>query len=85
MRGDYLHANPNKYKADDFINYYGGRLKVADIWEKDRLKKEYAKSKGYNLFIIWDSQDLLTRVLKLKFLLGKRDADRTHKKYKTDN
>jgi G:T-mismatch repair DNA endonuclease (very short patch repair protein) len=55
IHGDFWHANPNKYKPDDLLNFPGQPQKRAsDIWEKDKKKKEFAKSKGYDIITIWE-------------------------------
>ena len=51
--GDWWHCNPVLYKEE----YYHPRVKLSakDIWEKDFSKIYYAKSKNYNVLIIWES------------------------------
>jgi hypothetical protein len=61
VHGDYIHANPKMFTADMKINYFGGSFKAADKWVKDSLKSEYAKSNGYKLFVVWESDDLLAK------------------------
>jgi len=51
VQGDLWHANPNKYKADDFIMK---TKKVSEIWEKDKRKKEIAENNNYILIPIWE-------------------------------
>jgi len=54
VNGDYWHANPKVYKANDIINYCFGKKKAKEIWEKDKKKKEFAKIKGYKVIYIWE-------------------------------
>ena len=55
FNGDYWHANPNKYKPDNVIQYPGQAYRVAkDIWERDKTKLEFAKEKGYEVLVIWE-------------------------------
>lgn len=36
LNGDFWHANPNKYKADDILNHPGSNgIKAKDIWKRD--------------------------------------------------
>lgn len=57
FNGDYWHANPNLYKADDIIEYPNNRKKVVkDIWEYDRIKNESIISRGYAFKIIWETE-----------------------------
>jgi len=57
INGDYWHANPNKYNAEDIINYPGGRkIKACKIWEKDKNKINLAIKNGYKIFVFWESE-----------------------------
>ena len=57
INGDYWHANPIIYKSDDLIKYPGNNLKRAnDIWERDKIKKEYVEHLGYKVYYIWEQQ-----------------------------
>lgn len=51
--GDYWHCNPTKYNKD----YYHKRIhkSAEEIWERDRIKKNYAISKGYIVLTIWEN------------------------------
>lgn len=51
FNGDYWHANPKFYKADDKIR---GKL-ASTIWNDDERKLDLAKKAGYNVMIIWES------------------------------
>jgi hypothetical protein len=63
FQGDLWHANPNKYKEDDIpINFTKSPLKAKDIWERDRIKQKFLKTKLKKLIIIWES-DLMKRGL----------------------
>lgn len=54
INGDYWHANPCKYKAEDLIPYPRNRLILAkDIWDKDSKKTEFAILQGYKVITIW--------------------------------
>ena len=54
--GDMYHANPEKYKADDFPHPFRKNIKASEIWEKDRLKIDIAECLGFKILIIWDSE-----------------------------
>ncbi len=68
--GDYWHCNPIKYLPD----YYNSRLKMKakEKWKKDKEKIDFAKSKGYDVKVIWekDYKDNPNKVIKecLEFL-----------------
>lgn len=57
VNGDFFHANPHKYKADDLINMPGkGLVKASDLWEYDAQKKELAEKHGFKVLYIWEEQ-----------------------------
>lgn len=49
--GDYWHANPLLYHADDLI--HGQTAK--EIWERDRHRQECLESLGYTVINVWGS------------------------------
>jgi very-short-patch-repair endonuclease len=54
--GDYWHANPKKYKADDIIKYPGNRIVTAhEIWDADIKRQSKIESFGYNVIRIFES------------------------------
>lgn len=56
FNGDYWHASPKKYKADDVINYPGNHGVIAkNVWLYDELKLKIAEDAGYEVKIIWES------------------------------
>lgn len=55
--GDYWHANPIKYSKDDNIKYPNHKVKTAkEIWNHDKEKLDFAKTLGYNVLVIWESE-----------------------------
>jgi len=56
--GDQYHANPSIYGPDDTPHPYHKTKKycASKIWEKDSNKMELAKSNGYDLLVVWDSE-----------------------------
>lgn len=54
INGDYWHANPKKYKADDVIQFPNKVSLAKEIWERDKLKNSIIEERGYKLFIIWE-------------------------------
>ena len=54
VQGDYWHANPLLYKADDFFARDGG-ITAEEIWRRDAEKKQHAESKGFKVIYIWES------------------------------
>jgi very-short-patch-repair endonuclease len=49
--GDYWHANPKFYKANDVMNK---GLKAKEIWKFDKIKKEKCKVLGYRMLRFWE-------------------------------
>jgi len=58
INGDYIHANPKYYNADDIIVLIGNSYTAEMKWEKDRIRKEKLESLGYTVFVIWESDSL---------------------------
>ena len=55
--GDYWHANPIKYSKDDSIKYPNHKVKTAkEIWNYDKEKLNFAKTLGYDVLVIWESE-----------------------------
>lgn len=56
VQGDYWHANPKIYEANDIISYPGGLKKSAtEMWKKD-AKKRAALPDNIKLIEIWESE-----------------------------
>lgn len=57
FNGDFWHANPEKYKVEEKIKYPNEveRL-VEDVWKSDEEKINFAKSKGFDVLVIWESE-----------------------------
>ena len=55
LQGDYWHASPLKYKANDIVHYPNNVQYTAQfIWDKDKYKKNVAEFNGYTVFYIWE-------------------------------
>ena len=61
LNGDYYHANPKKYNADDDIIIHHVKYKVKDIWEYDLRKKIIAENNGFKVVYLWECD-----IIKLK-------------------
>lgn len=56
VQGDFWHANPNKYKENDIINFPGNKSYLAkELWKKDLQKIHYAETQNYKVIQIWES------------------------------
>jgi G:T-mismatch repair DNA endonuclease (very short patch repair protein) len=51
--GDYWHANPKIY-TENFFNKSNKKF-AHELWLRDKLKKELAENKGFDVLIIWES------------------------------
>ena len=54
FNGDYWHANPEMFEAEQLIQYPGQFLKAKDIWERDAKKLSHIKERGYAVFTVWE-------------------------------
>lgn len=54
LNGRFWHGDPRWYKENDILNFPGGDVKVSDLWEKDKEKKELALKNGYKFLTIWE-------------------------------
>lgn len=57
FHGDSFHGNPKKFKPNDYPHpYYKENGPTAnDMWEMDLNKKNIAESKGFEVFVVWES------------------------------
>lgn len=57
INGNYWHANPKLYCANDRIMYGTSSFKLAhEIWTRDAIKQQHARTKGYRLHVFWESE-----------------------------
>lgn len=56
IQGDFWHANPDKYKPDDYLNFPGGKkITASELWKKDEEKKVMVEKLKYNLLYLWEN------------------------------
>jgi very-short-patch-repair endonuclease len=58
VNGDYVHANPAKYKATDRIVMEFNRYTAAEKWAADALRTERLRAAGYRVLVAWESDGL---------------------------
>ena len=51
--GDYWHANPNKYKADDIVH---NNKTAKEIWDKDKERINRLVTMGYHVEVVWEDE-----------------------------
>lgn len=56
MHGNYFHANPKFYDADDEIVISKSSRKAKDIWQYDAAKVELGKRRGYQVYVLWEDE-----------------------------
>lgn len=56
FHGDMYHGNPKKYTAEDFPHPFRKDIKAKEMWEKDERKIGLANEKGFEVFIVWESE-----------------------------
>jgi len=56
--GDQYHANPKIYSALEMPHpYHKSKEYTAEkIWNRDNIKNELARSRGFDILVIWDSE-----------------------------
>lgn len=57
--GDYWHANPSKYKEESLVH---SNKSAKQIWEADDIKLKIAKSLGYNIHVVWETDYLKNKI-----------------------
>lgn len=55
FNGDFYHANPNKYDANDLVPIPDNPMYAYEIWDYDRQRMEFLESCGYSIFVVWES------------------------------
>lgn len=51
INGTFWHADPRVYKSSDVV--FQNNV-ASDIWRRDDNKLEYARSKGYDILVVWE-------------------------------
>jgi very-short-patch-repair endonuclease len=69
VHGDYPHANPAKYKADDVIRLQGQSYTAQEKWDMDYRRRKELEQAGYAVFVVWESDDIEERQQSLVNLL----------------
>ena len=52
FNGDYWHANPSIYNAEDIITRMN--ISAKQLWEKDKEKIDVAITQGFSVLVIWE-------------------------------
>lgn len=60
FNGDYWHADPNRYGPNDLIGR-GEKRRASEIWESDEQKLACARTEGYDILVVWESEFLNDR------------------------
>jgi G:T-mismatch repair DNA endonuclease (very short patch repair protein) len=53
--GDFWHANPSRYRAEDILPHPGGDVTARELWERDALKQRRAAEAGYAVMVVWEA------------------------------
>jgi very-short-patch-repair endonuclease len=69
INGDYIHANPKRFKPNDIIKVMGNCYTAQEKWVYDEQRKHILESLGYNVIVIWESDDLQQHKEKINNLL----------------
>jgi len=57
FNGDKFHANPTIYNKNDISLKFLNKT-AEEIWNEDKIKHDLAKNKGYDIFVVWESDYL---------------------------
>ena len=55
VNGDFWHANPDIYQADDILPFPGGVVKASDLWARDMVKIATAEKYRYRVLTLWEA------------------------------
>lgn len=55
FNGDFWHANPTQYRKGDILQHPNNHILAEDLWNTDKKRIDWLKSKGYDILIIWES------------------------------
>lgn len=55
FNGDYWHANPKIYSAEQILGKGLTKKTVKEIWDKDAKKIQAAKNRGFEVLTVWES------------------------------
>ena len=69
INGDYVHANPHFYNANDNILLKSHKYTAQEKWKYDEIRKLHLASHGYIILTIWQSDDIKIVKQKLNILL----------------
>lgn len=62
FNGDYWHANPLFYNKEDIISWpIVKKIKVEEIWNKDKERYDNLRKKGYDVHIVWEHDYLINK------------------------
>ena len=53
FKGNYWHANPKYYDADDIVHH---NISAKEIWELDEKREQLIQELGYDLLIVWEDE-----------------------------
>lgn len=56
VNGNFWHANPLIYKANDMLRFGKIEINAESIWKKDEEKRLIAEKYGYTVLYIWESE-----------------------------
>jgi len=54
FNGDFFHANPKDYNPNDLVKLPRNPVKAKSIWAKDEIKLDVARSKGFEVKVVWE-------------------------------
>jgi G:T-mismatch repair DNA endonuclease (very short patch repair protein) len=77
VHGDYWHANPEIYNADDVFNYPQESMTAQEKWDYDAERVTLANEAGFDVLVLWEkdiNEDWEDCCDKLDEYIGVKDA-----------
>lgn len=68
LNGDFWHCNPLNYNPNYFHPFI--KLTANEIWKRDEKRIAEYKNNGWDVFIIWESEDVNKKIDEYKKLYG---------------
>jgi len=82
INGNYWHANPDIYEADELIKYPGKKeIEARYIWYMHIEKEELAENNGYTVINIWEDEILASDNINILILMKLKSIKNEIKKY----
>ncbi len=73
FNGDVFHANPRLFSCDDTPNFFKPKMTSEEIWNHDEEKNNTIKKAGFDVYIVWETDNLDSKINKFKILKNEKN------------